>query len=50
MKTERDQWKLDCDMLKIRMMEMDELRQKIKVREAEIEMLQVDNDKLKWKV
>lgn len=31
-------------------MEMEELRRKLKVKDSEIEMLQVDNDKLKWKV
>lgn len=29
---------------------MDELRNRLKQKESEIENLQIDNDKLKWKI
>lgn len=37
-------------MLKVNVMEVEELRKRLHLKEAEIELLQTDNDKLKWKV
>ena len=50
LKAERDQWRQDCDILKLRLIEMDELRNRLKYKESEIDNLQIDNDKLKWKI
>lgn len=50
LKTERDRFRNECDVLKVHIAETEELRKRLKLREAEIDQLQTDNDKLKWKV